>query len=215
MRSQDRVIGAFSEEHASELTGASRKQLRDWDRIGLLRPSFGSGSTGLPYGRIYSFRDLVSLRVLAQLRNKYKVPVPHLQEVQRELGQLSDDPWSSTTLYVLKKRVVVSSPNARRKHEVGSGQQVLDVPLRVVITGMRDAVARLNKRGDDKVGKIVHGKFVAQNQPVISGTRIPVDLIRSFIFAGFNTQAILREFPDLTAADVHAAGAFEGASAAA
>ena len=215
MRSEDRVIGAFSEEHASELTGASRKQLREWDRIGLLRPSFGSGSTGLPYGRIYSFRDLVSLRVLGQLRNKYKVPVPHLQEVQRELGQLSDDPWSSTTLYVLKKRVVVSSPSARRKHEVGSGQQVLDVPLRVVITGMRDAVARLNERGDDKVGKIVHGKFVAQNRPVISGTRIPVDLIRSFIFAGFDTPAILREFPDLTAADVQAARAFEGASAAA
>lgn len=215
MRSEDKVVGAFSEEHASELTGASRKQLREWDRIGLLRPSLGSGSTGLPYGRIYSFRDLVSLRVLGQLRNKYKIPIPHLQDVLKELGQLSDDPWSYTTLYVLNKRVVISSPNARRKHEVGSGQQILDVPLRVVITGVRDAVARLNERGNDKVGKVVHGKFVAQNQPVISGTRIPVSLIRSFISAGYNTQAILREFPDLTAADIEAANMYEGDSAAA
>lgn len=214
MAGEDSVIGAFSEEHASLLTGVSRGQLRDWDRVGLLHPSYGS-ATGLPYGRIYSFRDLVSLRVLGQLRNVHRVSIPHLQHVLQRLSALSDHPWSSTTLEVLGRRVVIVEPGARRKHEVVSGQRVLELPLKLVISGLRDAVARLNERGADEVGKVVRGKFISQNQPVFAGTRIPVSLIRSFADAGYNTAAILKEYPDLTAADVQAALAYESGSAAA
>lgn len=213
--SDEKIIGAFSEEHAAELTGVSRRQLREWDRIKLLRPSYGAGDTGLPYGRVYSFRDLVSLRVLAQLRNVFRCSIPHLLDVQRELSKLSDDPWAATTLHVLRRRVVITEPGSRRKREAVGGQQVLDIPLRVVITGIRDAVARLNERAVDEIGKVVHAKFVAQNQPVIAGTRIPVEAIKSFAGAGYSVERILREYPDLTAADVHAAIDYQVISAVA
>jgi len=39
--SDDNVVGAFSEEHAERLSGVSRNQLRRWERIGFLRPSYG------------------------------------------------------------------------------------------------------------------------------------------------------------------------------
>jgi hypothetical protein len=39
MDNQGNVIGAFGEDHAAELSGVSRRQLRKWNRIGLLRPS--------------------------------------------------------------------------------------------------------------------------------------------------------------------------------
>jgi len=44
-----------------------------------------------------------------------------------------------------------------------------------------------------------------QNAPVLAGTRIPTSAIREFAAAGYNTAAILREYPTLTAKDVAAA----------
>jgi len=210
----DTVIGAFSEEHAGQLTGVSRKQLRHWDRIGLLHPSYGA-ATGLPYGRIYSFRDLVSLRVLGQLRNVHKVPISHLKDTFRALSLISDTPWASTTLRVRGKSVVVIEADTKRRYEPATGQEVLDLPLKVVITGLRSAVAKLNERGAEEVGKVVQERFIAQNQPVMAGTRIPVTLIRSFADAGYGAAAIIKEYPDLTETDVRAALAYESTSAAA
>src|SRR5215472_2250692 len=115
------ILGAFSEEHAAALTGVSVKQLRHWDRIGLLKPSF-SDEERVPYGRIYSFRDLVSLRVLDQLRNEAGCSIPHLLEVAATLRAISDDPWASTTLYAANRRVVVAEPGTRVRREVITGQ---------------------------------------------------------------------------------------------
>ena len=209
------TLGAFSEDHAVALTGVSRVQLRHWDRIGLLHPSYGAGNTGLPYGRIYSFRDLVSLRVLGQLRNEHKVSVPHLKKVFAELSKMAADPWAEIRLQVLGKRVVIAEPSTRQKREVVSGQQVLDVPLKVIINGMRDAVTKLNERRAEDVGHVVHAKFVSENQMVIAGTRIPVAVIKSFGDAGYSVSQILKEYPDITADDVRAALTYSGAIAAA
>jgi DNA-binding transcriptional MerR regulator len=115
-RSMHNVIGAFSEDHTALLAGVSRHQLREWDRRGLLRPSYGA-LAHVPYGRVYSFRDLVSARVLGHLCNDHKVSLKQLVEAHRKLSQLSDAPWASTVLYVLGREVVVGMPgpsNARR-----------------------------------------------------------------------------------------------------
>jgi uncharacterized protein (DUF433 family)/DNA-binding transcriptional MerR regulator len=210
----DNVLGAFSEEHAAILSGVSVGQLRKWNKIGLLRPAYGAEDTGLPYGRIYSFRDLVSLRILGQLRNQHKVPERHLIEVQAELANLSDEPWASRTLEVLNRRVVIVDSASKKKRMAISGQGVFDIPLRVVIGNLRGAVSKLNERGADRIGKVIHNKFIAQNQPVIAGTRIPVEAIKSFADAGYSVERILKEYPTLEAADVEAAIAYRGAAAA-
>ncbi len=58
---------AFTSHQASRLTGCTPRQLRYWDQIALVRPSVQStgGRSGVP--RLYSFRDLVSLRVVKSL----------------------------------------------------------------------------------------------------------------------------------------------------
>ncbi len=208
------VVGAFSEEHTALLAGISRGQLREWDKNGLLRPSYGTADPHVPYGRVYSFRDLVSARVLGQLRNEHRVPVTHLLKVLAQLSKLSDDPWASTVLYVLGREVVVGEPGTRRRRKIVSGQQVLDIPLKIVISGMRDAITKLNERGSDKIGKLERARFVAQNQTVVAGTRIPVTAILSFANAGYSTSQILKEYPDLTTDDVATAIAFKGSAAA-
>jgi uncharacterized protein (DUF433 family) len=207
------IIGAFSEDQAERLSGVSLGQLRRWDAEGFFRPSF-SDEKGVPYGRIYSFRDVVSLRVLNDLRNEKRIPLRHLREVSAKLSHFGEVKWTATTLYVLGKRVVFTDPRTKLRQEVVSGQRVLDIPLRVVIASTRRAVQQLNMR-EDQVGKIVRARFVTQNEPVFAGTRIPVAAVRGFADAGYSASQIAREYPDLTEADVAAALSYVSDSAAA
>lgn len=207
------VIGAFSEEQAAQLANVSRHQLREWDRRGLLKPSYGTPEPHVPYGRIYSFRDLVSARVLGQLR-KHGVSFKHLAEVHKKLSALSEAPWASTVLWVCGREVVVAPPGAKYRQKLLSGQEVFDIPLKIAISGVRDDIAKLNEREGSKVGKIDRERYVAQGQYVVKGTRIPVRLIASFAKAGYSVDQIIREYPELRPADVMAALRFEGVAAA-
>ena len=72
------IIGAFSEEQVGNLTGLSRAQLRGWNRRGFIKPEFKVGENPRqPFTFIYSFKDLLKLRVLNQLRNVFSVPMRH------------------------------------------------------------------------------------------------------------------------------------------
>jgi uncharacterized protein (DUF433 family) len=197
------IIGAFSEEQAARLSKVSIHQLRSWDREGFFRPSFAD-LKHVPFGRVYSFRDIVSLRILNDLRNDKHIPLQHLREVSEKLSHLGEDKWTATTLYVLGKRVVYVDPRNSLRQEVVSGQRVFEIPLRVVISSTRRAVLELNHR-DEQVGKITRARFVAQNEPVIAGTRIPVSVIRDLSMAGYSPREIIREYPGLQEADIVAA----------
>ena len=50
--------------------------------------------------------------------------------------------------------------------------------------------------------KILSDPQVLRGKPCIKGTRIPAALVLGYLAAGRETDAILKEFPDLTAADV-------------
>lgn len=57
----------FTAQQASSLAGCTHHQLRYWDRVGLVSPSI-QGTGGRPgVRRLYSFRDLVALRVVKSL----------------------------------------------------------------------------------------------------------------------------------------------------
>jgi len=57
----------FTAHQATKFTGCSARQLRYWDQIGLVTPSIQGtgGRPGVP--RLYSFRDLVALKVVKSL----------------------------------------------------------------------------------------------------------------------------------------------------
>jgi DNA-binding transcriptional MerR regulator len=57
----------FTAHQACKFTGCTARQLRYWDKIGLVPPSVQGtgGRPGIP--RLYSFRDLVALRVVKSL----------------------------------------------------------------------------------------------------------------------------------------------------
>jgi len=64
---EQNAVDAFTAQQACQLTGCTPHQLRYWDRVDLLRPSI-QGTGGRPgRRRLYSFRDLVALRVVKSL----------------------------------------------------------------------------------------------------------------------------------------------------
>jgi uncharacterized protein (DUF433 family) len=52
--------------------------------------------------------------------------------------------------------------------------------------------------------RIVSDPNILRGKPCIAGTRIPVALILGYLAVGKDAEAIIREFPDVAAADVAA-----------
>ncbi|MBL9045957.1 MAG: DUF433 domain-containing protein [Tabrizicola sp.] len=213
--SEAEIIGAFSEYDAARLSGLTQNQIRLWDRTGFFQPSLAEENRRLPFSRVYSFRDIVSLRVLGQLRNAHKVPLQHLRKVSDKLHDMGEARWTATTLYVLGKRVVFTDPRDEMRKEIVSEQRVFDIPLRIAISDTRQALARLNERDQSETGHVVQQRFVMQGDPVFDGTRIPVAAVLRYLEAGHDAASIIRAFPDLTAADIEAARSYQNGTRAA
>jgi len=210
------IISAFTEEQVARLTGLSIGRLRYWDRTGFFVPSYASENRRVPYSRIYSFKDIASLRTISVLRNQHNVSLQHLRDVAKELPRLSDEGWTKIALYVLGKRVVLHDPETGQLREAVGGQYTLpSVPLSVVFSDTRRDIADLAKRPEYKVGQISRNRYVGHNAPVIAGTRIPTAAIRRFSEAGYTIEQIIEEYPDLTPQDVETALEFEKRNAAA
>lgn len=208
------VFGAFSEEDATKLSGVTQNQLRLWDSNGVLEASFARKNRRQPYSRVYSFRDIVSLRVLNILRNRFGVSGQHLRQVAMKLGHFGDKKWTATTLYVLGKRVVFDDPDTEQRREVVSDQQVFDIPLRAAISDTLQAIRDQNARSEEEKGHVVQKKFVLSNQEVFDGTRVPVSAVVNYLRRGASERDILAEYPDLTAKDIAAAKALHATDAA-
>lgn len=203
------ILGAFSEEQVSRLTGLSRGQLRGWNRRGFIRPEFrGSDDPRKPFSYIYSFKDLLKLRVLNQLRNVHGVQMKELERVEGELAHMGDDKWTSQKLWVSNRRVVFVEPESRRKREIASKQFVAEIALEVITSDARVDIQKLNRRNGGEVGVIVKKRHVHSSDPVFSGTRIPVSSIAEYVRLGYEDGDILDRFPDLQSGDLDSARAW-------
>jgi len=200
-----KIVQTFSEDMASRLTGVSVRQLRYWDRDGFFSPSLADDDRRQPFSRLYSFRDIVALKVLNTLRNDANVSLQHLRDTKTKLLALSESLWAETTLYVHNRRVAFVNPKTDVLEEVVSGQALLQIPLQVASDNMRDAVKRLYERDPDSIGRLEKKRNVASNQLVIAGTRIPVANVKAFADAGYSIEKIKAEYPTLTKADIEAA----------
>ena len=204
-RDSNVIVSAFTEDQVARLTGISTGQLRYWDRTDFFRPSLAYEDRRAAQSRIYSFRDIVCLKVVNAIRNESKVPLPRLRSAKEKLRHLGDDLWAKTTLYVLNRRIVFFNPDTDWKEDVETGQIVLEIPLKVVSGNMEEAVRALRHRDKASIGRFERNRNVMSNQEVIAGTRIPVRSVKAFADAGYSINAIQKEYPTLTEQDIRAA----------
>lgn len=197
------VIAAYSEDQAARLTGISVGQLRYWDRTDFFRPEFAYEERRAAFSRIYSYLDLVSLRVIARLRDE--TSLQQLRQVKEKLAEIGPDLWRGTELWVQNKKVAYVHPETGEPEEVVSGQRLLKLALREITDDLDEKLRTITARDEGTVGAIDQDRRVMRNRPVVAGTRIPVEAIRSFHEAGYGIEDIIAEYPSLTPRDVEAA----------
>lgn len=197
---------AFTADQVRGLTGLSDRQLRYWDESGCFDPSYADQRRRRPYSRVYSFTDLVALQTLALLRNKHGVPLQELRKVAERLARYGKEPnpWVGRRFWVGGRHVFFEDPRtgslvAGRPR----GQTVIPIDL-----AETDA-SRLRERDPGSVGRIERRRHVAHNAWVVADTRIPTSAVWAFHEAGYDADAIVREYPLLRPTDVDAAIAHE------
>lgn len=203
-------ILAFNTWHVCRLTGLTMRQLSYWDRTGFFSPSLGEGTARSYFARVYTFRDVVGLRVLAVMRNKYRVPLQRLRQVGAYLAERYREPWSTLTFYIVGQQVFYQGhydDAVRSANRIG--QTVIDFAVESVASDVRELATAMRKRAEDQVGRVMRHRLIAENQNVLAGTRIPTRAVWEFHQAGYEDDAILREYPSLTIEDIRAALEFE------
>ncbi|CAN5586516.1 hypothetical protein BH23CHL2_BH23CHL2_11170 [soil metagenome] len=203
------TILAFNAEQVANLTGLSVRQLRYWDTTDFYHPSF-QDDAGKPFGRIYSFRDVVSLRILALLRNTHEVSLQELRKVGDWLANQSEASWGSGKFYVSGRNVFFYDPRTELVHQGKQPQQtVTPIELQEVVADTEKRAKRMQQRSSDEIGTISRNRYISHNAPVLAGTRIRTSAIWDFHQSGYTTKEILNEYPRLTIEDVQAAISFE------
>ncbi len=187
---------AFTEDQVRGLSGLSLRQIRYWNKTGFFKPSAHGGL-------FYSFRDLVGLRTIANLRKT--VPLQELRKIGEWLATWHDTPWASLRFYLSGKNVYVQEPQSGAHiTRLPEGQVGIPILMSEIADEVAEEVRRARTRPADTLGQITKRRGVARNQAVIAGTRIPVTLITQMLEDGETAAQIVEQYPALTAEDVEA-----------
>jgi DNA-binding transcriptional MerR regulator len=134
----------YSGSEACRIVGITYRQLDYWARTGLVSPSLrqarGSGTR-----RLYSYRDLVALRVVKRLLDA-GLTLPKIRRAVAYLRQhFSADPWEASL--VLNGSMTVLVRNGEQLIDiVRGGQGVLNIlPLSSVVRDVDLALAALRR----------------------------------------------------------------------
>lgn len=144
---------------ARQLVGVSPKQLSYWAETGLVTPSFASGR-GRGSSRLYSFRDLVQLKVVAELLG---VGVS-LQRVRKAIGYLRKHfpdlsyPLAELTLLTDGETIFHLTDDAEVIVDTvrHGGQLVFSVPFADLVNRLRE---RLDTLPIARTGSVTVGEF--------------------------------------------------------
>jgi uncharacterized protein (DUF433 family) len=195
------VISLFSPDQVRRLTGLSARQLSYWDQTGFFQPALPN-EEGERFGRVYSFQDLVGLKVIALMRQR--VPLQELRRVGAWLDQHRDS-WAGRQFWIRGRRVYWDDDLGQRVGTAHPLQSELRIEMDAVTQDMQDAIATLRKRDPAQVGQVERRRYTMGHEPIIAGTRIPTRAIWQLHQAGYSRKAIRTEFPRLTDRDIAAA----------
>ncbi|MEW6686326.1 MAG: MerR family transcriptional regulator [Candidatus Edwardsbacteria bacterium] len=148
----------FNTKTVSKITGLSIRQIDYWDRTHFIKPSVSEAS-GYGSVRLYSFNDLIQLKVAKTLMDKgislqkirkainfLKKNMPEIERPLSELRFLTD----GETIFVLTKdkKVIIDT--------LKSGQLVFSIALGAIIESLKGEIVGLQK--ERKYEVTVRGK---------------------------------------------------------
>lgn len=194
---------AFTGSEVQRLTSLSARRLQYWDETDFIRPSVAARQ-GRGWPRLYAFRDLVQLRVAAQLRDQLS-----LQALRRLKAALDvDAPFAEVRFLVTPSNEVVHvGPAGQPEAAKAPGQiaMTIDVPLREIRGDLERRIGDLRRRHG--IGGGAADRGVLGGRERVAGTRISAATLKRLVGAGWTDARILAEYPDLRPGDLRAARA--------
>lgn len=133
-----------------QLTGISYRQLDHWATTGLVRSSVRQAS-GRGSRRVYSFRDLVAVRVVGRLREA-GVSVQTIRKAVAYLKQHAEQPLSTLNLVGHGKKVFTLTDDPSKLIEASeNGQVVLSISVASLEQHLKEGVTRISAPLDVRV----------------------------------------------------------------
>jgi DNA-binding transcriptional MerR regulator len=204
MASADDELIAFPDTRAARLARVSMRRLRYWEETHLVRPSINRQLSPRNTVRLYSFQDLLSLLVVAELRTERDMSLQHIRRVVQHLRARGYEAplreLKFATLGREGREIYFQHPDGSWEGDLRPDQIVLEKVLR--LDRLRARINEAVRRPAKDAGRVVTLRGVHASAPVFAGTRIRVSTVQEYLEHGYGTDAILEAFPDLKAADV-------------
>jgi predicted RNase H-like HicB family nuclease/DNA-binding transcriptional MerR regulator len=147
------IRSGFGSNTVLRLTGITYRQLVHWDKTGLVgssvRAAAGRGSR-----RVYSFEDLVALRVVARLREA-DISLQTVRRAVQYLKRHTGRPLSRFALVPSGKKLLVPTEDPAKMVEASEhGQVVIQIPVKPIIDRLQAEVSELSapREVDVRVG---------------------------------------------------------------
>jgi DNA-binding transcriptional MerR regulator len=192
---------AFPDARARQLAGVSLRRLRYWEETGLVVPSVRRQLSPKNTVRLYSFADLLSLLVVAELRTERGMSLQHIRRVVEHLrSQGYEAPLRELRFATLGQEIYFQHSDGSWEGDLRPDQLVLEKVLH--LDPLRARIIRAAERQVSEAGQVTKKRGVHASAPVFAGTRIRVSTVQDYLRHGYDTDAILTAFPDLKAADV-------------
>jgi len=198
---EERLL-AVTRDTAAKIARLSRRQVDYWARTDLV-PASIDGTVGTRrHVRLYSFLDLLSLTVAAELKQR-GVSLQHIRQIVRHLKTRGyDHPLTQLSYATVSKQVYFQREDGTWERGLRPDQIVLHEVLN--LRPLRDRIAQGIQRDQTEVGQTERRRGTLGSKPVIAGTRIPVDTVRRYLRAGRSNADVLEAYPDLADADIEA-----------
>lgn len=197
------VVRGFGIETAARLAGLSRYQLVQWDNSGFFAPSLGLEDRKVRHSRIYNFKDVLALKVLAILKVKYGVSTQNLKKAKDWIGLQEDAEWADRAISVdLVRRKVLIPGDDGMPVDPEDDQSIFHFAIGPVRDQLIREIEQHSQRPESAIGQVSQARGFVNNKETYAGTRIPISAVQSFIDEGFTDSEILEQYPSLDVRDI-------------
>ena len=141
----------FDSKTAMRLTGVTRTQLAYWDKGGIVRPSMPAAGRGSR--RLYTFRDLVQLRVASRLKER-GLSLPRLRKALVYLRRRFPDveaPLAEMTFLTDGETVFVLDRDPQALLDALKKQFLFSIPFGLLVEELKGQVKQLASRREQTV----------------------------------------------------------------
>lgn len=189
-------------DRAAVISGLPKGKVDYWSSTGIVQPSVDTRLTPHRPIRLFSFVELMSLLVAAELRER-GISLQHIRSIVDHLrSQGFRQPLSQLSFATEGSKVYIQHPDGTWDSATKPGQGVLHQVID--LDPLRRRIRHAGARDAGTVGKFEKRRGALGSKEVIAGTRIPVETVRRYLQAGRSEKDVVAAFPVLHSADVAA-----------